>query len=199
MFERIQRDVAARIAVTWTGGNDRQVSEQRIGALRVVRAVLTDERLWPVVAYRYKDLPVLGWFCKVMLVLVRIVMGVKIDGRIGPGLSIGHAACIFLNRHIVVGRDMRINQGTIIAGGKQGYPRLGDDVHVAAGAKIIGNITIGSHVHIGANAVVVHDVPSRATVVGIPARLVRHEGKKVDMSLKEFWLQQAEGRQGDEG
>ena len=191
MFNRIQRDVAARISVIWAFKNERKVSSQKIVANRLLKAVLTDERLWPIVAYRYKTVPFWGILFKCVLILIRIVMGVKIDGQIGPGFSIGHASCIFLNKNIIIGKDVRINQGTIIAGGKKGYPCLGDNVHIAAGAKIIGNISIGDNVHIGANAVVLHDVPGNSTVVGIPAWLVRHNGEKVNVCLKDYGKKRA--------
>ena len=51
-------------------------------------------------------------------------------------------------------------------------PTIGDEVHIGTGAKILGPVTIGDHARIGANAVVVHDVPANTTVVGAPARVV---------------------------
>ena len=58
------------------------------------------------------------------------------------------------------------------------HPTLGDNVVVGAGAKILGNITIGDNVNVGANAVVVKDVPPDSTVVGVPGRIVKKEGRK---------------------
>ncbi len=187
MFSRIQRDVAARIAVTWIDANKRIVSDARIGPLHVLKTVLLDERLWPIVAYRYRTTIVLGILCKGLLILLRIVMGIKLGGEIGPGFSIGHANSIFLNNNVVIGTDVRLNQETTIAGGRPGYPHIGDNVHVAAGAKILGNIRIGNNVHVGANAVVLDDVPSDSTVAGIPAKLVKLCGQRVDITLKDYW------------
>lgn len=68
-----------------------------------------------------------------------------------------------------------IGQGVTI-GGKSGWyevPVIGDNVHINAGAKIIGPVRIGDNVEIGANAVVVKDVPSNCVVAGIPARILR--------------------------
>ena len=59
------------------------------------------------------------------------------------------------------------------------HPTLGDNVVVGAGAKILGNIRIGNNVSVGANAVVLEDVPPNSTVVGVPGRIARREGKKL--------------------
>jgi serine O-acetyltransferase len=63
------------------------------------------------------------------------------------------------------------------------HPTLGNNVMVAAGAKILGNIRIGDNVKVGANAVVLHPVPSNSTVVGVPGRVVRVKGRRVGSSL----------------
>jgi serine O-acetyltransferase len=74
-----------------------------------------------------------------------------------------------------------IFQGVTLGGtgkekGKR-HPTLGNRVVVGAGAKVLGNITIGDNVQIGANAVVIRDVPANSVVVGVPGRIVRHEGR----------------------
>ncbi len=76
---------------------------------------------------------------------------------------------------------MTLFQGVTLGGtgkerGKR-HPTLGDNVVVGAGAKVLGNITIGDNVVIGANAVVIRDVPADSTVVGVPGRIVKQEGK----------------------
>ena len=92
---------------------------------------------------------------------------------IGPGLHIAHPGCIFVNAHAVIGRDCTISQGVTI-GGKPGpdggAPVIGDRVYIGPGAKVIGRITVGDGAVIGANAVVVRDVPPDTVVGGIPAR-----------------------------
>lgn len=186
MLDKIQRDVAARIFATWDSG-ERTISDEKIGAIKIVMAVLTDERIWPIVAYRYHKLPVLGYFFRLLRIFVRIFMGVKIGGKIGPGFSIGHASSIFINSRVVIGADARINQGVTIADRQGGLPVLGDNVHVSAGAMILGPIRIGDNAHIGANSVVVNEVPDNSTVVGIPARIVRLNGEAMNISLKEYW------------
>ena len=100
--------------------------------------------------------------------------------EVGPGLFIQHGfATIIAAKRI--GRYCWINQQVTI-----GYsediecPTLGDNVHVYAGAKIIGGINVGDNVKVGANAVVVRDVPANCTVVGVPARIVQRDVTPVD-------------------
>jgi serine O-acetyltransferase len=103
---------------------------------------------------------------------------------IGPGLFIQHGYCTVISAK-KIGANTWINQGVTI-----GYtndtdtPIIGNNVIIAAGAKVLGNITVGDNVKIGANAVVVKNVPKDTTVVGVPARIVRREGKRISEELK---------------
>jgi serine O-acetyltransferase len=87
---------------------------------------------------------------------------------------------IVINSQVRGGRNVILEHGVTIGSEKGQSPVLGDDVYIGAGAKIIGAVRIGSQVKIGANAVVTRDVPDGATVVGIPARIVRLNGQRVD-------------------
>jgi serine O-acetyltransferase len=110
-------------------------------------------------------------------------MGHAIIGRgaeFGPGFVILHSMGIVINSQVRGGRNVILEHGVTIGSEKGRSPVLGDDVYVGAGAKIIGPVRIGSRVKIGANAVVTRDVPDGATVVGIPARIVRLNGRRVD-------------------
>jgi serine O-acetyltransferase len=102
---------------------------------------------------------------------------------IGPGLFLQHGfASVLLAKRI--GANCWINQQvTIGSDHRAGAPVLEDNVVVNAGAKIIGNVTIGTNSVVGANAVVVKNVPPNCTVVGVPARIVRRDGKRVDEAL----------------
>ena len=106
-----------------------------------------------------------------------------VSPEIGPGLFIQHGfATIVAARRL--GRDCWVNQQVTI-----GYtsstdtPILGDRVKVTAGAKVLGGITVGNDVLVGANAVVLRNVPTRCTVVGVPARIVRRDGERTDEPL----------------
>jgi serine O-acetyltransferase len=103
--------------------------------------------------------------------------------QFGPGFIILHSIGIVINSQVRGGRNVVIEHGVTIGAEKDASPILGDDVFIGAGAKIIGGVRIGSRVKIGANAVVTKDVPDGATVVGIPARVVRLNGKRLDEAL----------------
>ena len=101
---------------------------------------------------------------------------------IHPGATIGrrffidHGACVVIGETAEVGDDVTLYHGVTLGGtswnkGKR-HPTLADGVVVGAGAKILGPITIGERVRVGANSVVVKDVPADRTVVGVPGRIV---------------------------
>ncbi|MGO9977292.1 MAG: serine acetyltransferase [Solirubrobacteraceae bacterium] len=93
---------------------------------------------------------------------------------IGPGLYLPHAFSTILAWRSSIGHDCRIYQGVTIGWDDKGNaPRLGDRVTVYASASIIGDVTIGDDVIVGAGAVVLHDVPPGVTVAGVPAQPIR--------------------------
>jgi serine O-acetyltransferase len=94
------------------------------------------------------------------------------DARLGEGVNFLHTG------GVIIGGDAEIGARTILLGSitignldNRGYPKIGEDVVVGTGARILGPITIGDGAKIGANAVVVSDVPAGATAVGIPAKV----------------------------
>jgi serine O-acetyltransferase len=99
--------------------------------------------------------------------------------NIGPGFVILHSFGIVINSSVRAGKNLTLEHGVTIGSEKNQNPIIGDNVFIGAGAKIIGPVSIGSDVKIGANAVVIHDLPNGATAVGVPARVVRIYGKKV--------------------
>ncbi len=103
--------------------------------------------------------------------------------QIGKGIFIDHGAGIVIGETTIIGDNCIIYQGVTLGGtGKQTgkrHPTLEEDVQVSAGAKILGNITIGAHSKIGANSVVIKDVPPYSTVVGVPGRVVKSYGERV--------------------
>ena len=108
-------------------------------------------------------------------------MDIEISAPIGPGICFPHTWGIVIGGLSVIGRNCKIMQGVSFggAGGKrkingQSQPRIGDGVLVGAGAKILGPVTIGNKAKIGANAVVINDVPAHATAVGVPAQIYLH-------------------------
>ncbi|CAN5155667.1 hypothetical protein BH11PLA2_BH11PLA2_42210 [soil metagenome] len=91
----------------------------------------------------------------------------------GPGFVMVHSNGIVINGAVRGGRNIILEHQVTIGAEKRAYPTLGDDVFIGAGAKVFGGITIGSRVKIGANAVVLTNIPDDATAVGIPAKVVR--------------------------
>lgn len=107
--------------------------------------------------------------------------------KLGRGVFIDHGMGVVIGETAVVGDNVLLYQGVTLGGtglekGKR-HPTIGNNVVIGAGAKILGNITVGDNSYIGANAVVVKDVPPNSTVVGVPGRITKQDGKKFDISL----------------
>ena len=118
--------------------------------------------------------------------LARFLTGIEIHpgAQIGKGVFIDHGMGVVIGETAIVGDYSLIYQGVTLGGtGKESgkrHPTLGENVVVGGGAKVLGNIQIGNNVRIGAGSVVLRDVPSNCTVVGIPGRVVYRSGVKVN-------------------
>ncbi|MGA2215176.1 MAG: serine O-acetyltransferase [Bryobacteraceae bacterium] len=109
----------------------------------------------------------------------RLLTGIEIHpgATIGRRCFIDHGMGVVIGETTEIGDDVLLYQGVTLGGtgkekGKR-HPTIGDNVVIGTGAKILGNITIGSHTKIGAGSVVVRSVPDNSTVVGVPGRVVR--------------------------
>lgn len=107
----------------------------------------------------------------------RGLTGIEIHpgARIGKRVVIDHGFGVVIGETAVVGDDVLIYQGVTLGGasrepGKR-HPTVGDRVLLGAGSKVLGNITVGADARVGANAVVVNDVPAGAVIVGVPGRV----------------------------
>lgn len=101
---------------------------------------------------------------------------------IGGGLFIQHGFSTIIMADL--GENCWINQQVTIGyKDKTGRPKIGNNVRITAGAKVLGNITIGDNVVVGANAVVTKNVPDNCVVVGIPAYIIKRNGEKVNEKL----------------
>lgn len=119
----------------------------------------------------------------------RFITGIEIHpgAKIGKRFFIDHGVGVVIGETAVIGDDVLLYQGATLGGtgivkGKR-HPTVGNNVVIGAGAKVLGNITIGNNSYIGANAVVVKDVPPNSTVVGVPGRITKQDGKKMDVDL----------------
>jgi len=139
---------------------------------------------WAMLVYRfgrwrYKVRPaplrkLLSLIYKFLYKFVQILTGIKLpcEVPVGKGFVIEHSGDIVVSGFASFGDHCRIRNGVVIGLARTEEPcapQLGDDVDVGAGAKLLGNIRIGNHVRIGANAVVVTDVPDNCIAVGVPA------------------------------
>jgi serine O-acetyltransferase len=115
----------------------------------------------------------------------RFITGIEIHpgATIGSGLFIDHGMGVVVGETTEIGDHVTLFQGVTLGGtGKQRgkrHPTIGSHVVVGAGAKVLGPITVGDYVKIGANSVVLQDVPDHSTVVGIPGRIVRIKDERV--------------------
>lgn len=117
--------------------------------------------------------------------LARFLTGIEIHpgATMGRGVFIDHGMGVVIGETAIVGDYALIYQGVTLGGtGKESgkrHPTLAENVVVGAGAKILGNIYIGSHVRVGAGSIVLRDVPDHCTVVGIPGRIIRCSNPQV--------------------
>ncbi len=118
--------------------------------------------------------------------LARSMTGIEIHpaAKIGKGFFIDHGMGVVIGETAEIGDNCTIYQGVTLGGtgkdiGKR-HPTLGDNVMVGAGAKVLGPVKIGSNSKIAANAVVLHEVPENSTAVGIPAKVVRRDGMRIN-------------------
>jgi serine O-acetyltransferase len=112
---------------------------------------------------------------KIIKILIRFVFGAIIcpETKIGKNVHFAYNALgIVIHPGCVIGDEVWISQQVTLGGREDGFPTIGDGVYIGSGAKILGNIRVGNCAKIGANAVVLIDVPDGATAVGVPAKII---------------------------
>jgi serine O-acetyltransferase len=121
--------------------------------------------------------------------IARFFTGIEIHpgAKIGKRFFIDHGLGVVVGETSIIGDDVLLYQGATLGGtgivqGKR-HPTIGNNVVIGAGAKVLGDIVVGDNSYIGANAVVIKDVPANSTVVGVPGRITKQDGKKIDVSL----------------
>ncbi len=176
MFERLKEDIKA-------------VFERDPAATSYLEVILTYAGLHALLCHRVshwlwrRSMPFIPRF---LSQICRFFTGIEIHpgATIGRGFFIDHGMGVVIGETSEIGDNVTLFQGVTLGGtgkerGKR-HPTIGNNVVIGTGAKILGAIKIGDHVKIGANSVVLQDVPPYSTVVGIPGRVVRIKDKKFD-------------------
>lgn len=180
MLSQLKKDIAV-------------IFERDPAARSTLEIILTYPGLHAIISHRMAH-----WFFKKNLKFIarlisqlnRFFTGIEIHpgATIGEGLFIDHGMGVVIGETCEIGNNVTLYQGVTLGGtgkekGKR-HPTIGNNVVVSSGAKVLGSITIGNNVKIGAGSVVLKDVPDNCTVVGVPGRIVKREGRKIgDPSL----------------
>jgi serine O-acetyltransferase len=154
----------------------------------------TRHGFWALVVYRYGRwrygirsrwlrLP-LSFLYKLLKFFADSILGIEIpcEAVIGRGFTIEHTGAIVISGDAVFGDDCVVRQGVTVGlrhRNRRGSPRIGNRVDIGAGAKLLGGITVGDDVAIGANAVVLCDVPDGCIAVGVPATVKLRRGADI--------------------
>ncbi|RXZ82728.1 serine O-acetyltransferase [Paenibacillaceae bacterium] len=179
MFRQIKSDIQA-------------VSDNDPAARGTIEIIMTYSGLHAIWAHRiahalYKR----RWYTAARIIsqLSRFCTGIEIHpgAVIGQRLFIDHGMGVVIGETCEIGDDVVIYQGVTLGGtgkekGKR-HPTIGNRVVVASGAKVLGSFKIGDDSNVGANSVVLREVPACSTVVGIPGRVVKSNGKRVSDRL----------------
>lgn len=193
--ERTSKPVNAKwtSTITWAKGptlfhnirSDFEAHGRNLGA----------QGFWAMVVYRlgrwrYGVRPALlrkvfSFIYKILFKLVQILTGIELpcEALVGRNFVIDHFGGIIISGYARFGDNCRIRNGVTVGLRRVGdnrAPHIGNDVDIGAGAKLLGPITIGDHVVIGANAVVLCDVPSNSVAVGVPA-IVKPRNQPTDL------------------
>lgn len=170
----------------------RAAFERDPAATNYLEVLLTYSGLHTVISHRIAHflwkvrIPILP---RLISQIARGLTGVEVHpgATIGKGFFIDHGMGVVIGETTIIGDNVTLFQGVTLGGtgkerGKR-HPTIGNNVVVGTGAKVLGNITVGDNSYIGANAVVIKDVPHNSTVVGVPGRITKQDGKKIDVSL----------------
>ncbi|HEX6972282.1 MAG TPA: serine O-acetyltransferase [Limnochordia bacterium] len=176
MFERIKRDIQA-------------VFERDPAARSLLEVLLCYPgfhalQLHRIAHWLYRHR--LRLLARILSHITRFLTGIEIHpgARIEEGCFIDHGMGVVIGETTEIGRNVTLFQGVVLGGtgkekGKR-HPTIEDNVVIAAGAKVLGSFRVGRNARIGAGAVVLQEVPPNSTVVGVPGRVVRENGRRVE-------------------
>ncbi|MGB4504285.1 MAG: serine O-acetyltransferase [Syntrophaceticus sp.] len=175
MFRRIKRDIKV-------------VFERDPAAKSIMEVLFCYPGFHAILMHR-----IAHWFYQRGMVLIprmisqlnRFLTGIEIHpgAKIGDGLFIDHGMGVVIGETAEIGDNVTLYQGVTLGGtgkekGKR-HPTVGNNVVVSSGAKVLGSLKIGDNVKIGAGSVVLRDVPDNCTVVGVPGKVVKCDGRRV--------------------
>lgn len=154
-----------------------------------LEVILTSSGFHAIVFYRFAHfLHIHRYFllARIISQLTRFFTGVEIHpgATIGAGFCIDHGSGVVIGETTLIGENVLIYQGVTLGGtgkdkGKR-HPTIEDGVMISAGAKVLGPFTVGKNAKIGAGSIVLKEVPPCSTVVGVPGRVVKICGERVD-------------------
>lgn len=176
MLEKVKKDLNA-------------VFRHDPAARNKLEVILTYSGFHALAMYRFAHFMYLHrWrlVARIISQLAKFLTGVEIHpaAKIGTGVVIDHGEGVVIGETAEVGNNVLIYQGVTLGGtgkdkGKR-HPTVCDNVMISAGAKVLGPFTVGKGAKIGAGSIVLKEVPPNATVVGVPGRVVRIGGERVD-------------------
>jgi serine O-acetyltransferase len=180
MFEKILKQIKSDIAT---------VKRKDPAARNTLEILLTYSGLHAVLLYRVSHalyVRKLYTIARLISQIARFITGVEIHpgAKIGRGLFIDHGSGVVIGETAEIGNNCLIYQGVTLGGtgkerGKR-HPTLGNNVMVGAGARVLGPFRVGDNVKIAANAVVLASIPDNCTAVGVPAKIVKRNGIRVN-------------------
>ena len=162
-------------------------------AKNYLEILLCHTPLWTIIDYRLVH-PLAKWGVPILprfiMTLSKIITGIEIHplATIGHSFFIDHGQATVIGETAIIGNNCVLFHNVTLGGtgkhtGKR-HPTLGNNVYVGTGATLLGPITIGNNVSIGAETfVIMHDIPNNATVVGVPGKIVKLDGKKINKKL----------------
>lgn len=176
MFSRIKKDLKAVLRYDPAARNKLEV-------------ILTYSGFHALVMYRFAHFMYLHNYklvARLVSQLAKFLTGIEIHpgAKIGSGVFIDHGEGVVIGETAEIGNNVVLYQGVTLGGtgkdrGKR-HPTIEDGVMISAGAKILGPFTVGKNAKIGAGSIVLKPVPANATVVGVPGRVVKLNGVRVD-------------------
>ena len=176
---------------------------------RLLRQRYEHPGLNAIIVYRYGQwvlygckIPVVKQLCELLYyylfgyIRTRLQIEIPRTTAIDAGLRIDHFGSLIVNSQLISGKNLTLTHGVVIGQTDTGIPTFEDGVTIGVGAKVIGGITLGNNVQIGAGSVVTKSFPDNAIIAGVPARLLRFRpGKEMSEPVSNIEENEATPRQ----